>query len=350
MDRNTIIGFVLLGALFIGYLTIQSNIAQKARVQEAMQQDSIRVANEMRVADSLNKIKAQKIAWVKQNADTTIIAVDSLSESELLGIYEKLTNNTLEAVSVEADTAKTFSGPFANALQGTPELHVLENDNLRITFNTKGGSVQQVELKKYKNYHGGPLFLVDGNTNYFHYTFYYDNDKVLVSDNLYFTVAEHTPGKSITFRASAGEGKYFDQIYTFNDTAYLLDYKVKLTGFNEVIPATLPFLKLNWQNDMMEQEKNIKYERQYSKFYFSYANGDIDYKSSNGKIDFDAGVKWLSCQQQFFNTTLIAKNSFDNQGNLQVYVNEDTSAYVKRCNAELYITYNNQPHFEVPMQ
>ncbi|MBP7400883.1 MAG: membrane protein insertase YidC [Chitinophagales bacterium] len=349
MDRNTVIGFVLLGALFIGYLTIQSRISQKARVQEVMQQDSIRVAEEMRIADSLQIIKNERIAWAKAHADSTI-TTDSLSETELLNLYDTL-STTQPVIISEKDTTQKYTGPFAESMQGEKELIVLENDKLQITFDNKGGDIEKVELKDYKQYDGGPLYLVNGEHNYFNYTFYYDNDKLLNTDSLYFNVLENIPGKSITFRASAGEGKYFDQIYSFNDTSYLVDYKIKLTGFNNVIPANLAFLKLNWQNDMQEQEKNIKYERQYSKFYFSYKNGDLDYKSSNGNIDFDATVKWLSCQQQFFNTTLIAKNGFDNQGNMSIYSDEeDTTAFVKRCNAELFITFNNQSQFEVPMQ
>lgn len=349
MDRNTVIGFVLLGALFIGYLTIQSNISQKARVQEAMRQDSIRVANELRIADSLEVIKKQKIAWVKANADSTILA-DSLSDADLLNLYTKLNTAVTDTLSpIIENSGPQYSGPFADALQGENATYTLENDKLKITFTGKGGDIQRVQLKEYKNYDGGPLMLVDGNQNHFNYTFYYDNDKLLNTDSLFFTVYENIPSKSITFRASAGEGKYFDQVYVFNDTSYLVDYSIRLTGFNTVIPANLAFLKLNWQNDMQEQEKNIKYERQYSKFYFSYKNEDIDYKSTNGKIDFDASVKWLSCQQQFFNTTLIAKTGFDNQGSMNIY-SDDTSAFVKRCSSELFITFNNQAQFDMPMQ
>ncbi len=348
MDRNTIIGFVLLGVLFIGYLVIQSNISQKARIEQAMQQDSIRQAQEMRIADSLKHAANEKIAWAKAHADSSVLA-DSLTETEWLSIYDSLTVLQPELTTLREDSSKQYTGPFAGSMQGKQELVVLENDKLRIGIDTRGGEIQQVQLKEYKQYDGEPLMLVHGKSNHFNYTFFYDNDKRLNTDSLYFTVLENVPGKSVSLRASAGEGKYLDQVYAFNDTSYLVDYTIKLTGFNEVIPANLAFLKINWQNDMQEQEKNIKYERQYSKFYFSYKNGDIDYKSANGNIEFDATVKWLSCQQQFFNTTLIARNGFDNQGYMGV-VSDDTSAYVKRCYAELFVTFNNQSQFEMPMQ
>ncbi|MBK8345182.1 MAG: membrane protein insertase YidC [Bacteroidetes bacterium] len=93
----------------------------------------------------------------------------------------------------------------------------------------------------------------------------------------------------------------------------------------------------------------MKYERQYSKLYFSNVDGDIDYKNTNGELKFEAPVKWVSCQQQFFNTTLIAKESFDRKGKIEVFA-DDTSSFVKSCNTELYLTYNGKSDFTVPMQ
>ncbi len=100
---------------------------------------------------------------------------------------------------------------------------------------------------------------------------------------------------------------------------------------------------------MQQQEKAAKYERQYSKLYFSDSEGDVDYKNTNGEIKFEEKIKWVSCQQQFFNTTLIANSNFENKGEIAVYA-EDTSSFIKQCNTELYITYNNKSVFEFPMQ
>jgi YidC/Oxa1 family membrane protein insertase len=100
---------------------------------------------------------------------------------------------------------------------------------------------------------------------------------------------------------------------------------------------------------MQEQEKALKYERQYSKLYFSDVDGDVDYKNTNGELKFETPVKWVSCQQQFFNTTLIAKESFDRKGKIEVFA-DDTSAFVKSCNTELYLTYDGKKDFTVPMQ
>ncbi|MBC8047575.1 MAG: membrane protein insertase YidC [Fimbriimonadaceae bacterium] len=339
MDRRSVIGFILIGILFVGYLLVQSNYSQKAQIAEGMRQDSIKQVRQAEIADSLKHAKQlqEEAAKFPQSIDSLIAQNKNAAQITIL-------EDSLRALK-----QKQILGPFADAVQKTEEFFTLENDVLKIIFTNRGGRIKTVELKKYKDYRGGPLDLINSENNKFGYTFYFNTDKLISTDSLYFQPIIDPSGKKITFRLPGGEGKYFDQVYAFTDTSYLLDYNLQLTGFNEVIPAQLPLLILNWQNEMQEQEKNIDYERQYSKLYFSYANGDMDYKSSNGKIDFDSKIKWVSCQQQFFNATLIAKNEFDNQGYINIY-SEDTSSFVKLCNTELYIPYSNQKDFSFPMQ
>lgn len=331
MNRNNVIGFILLGILFVGFLLVQNYYSQQERMEQAIaqyRQDSIA---QIRRQDSIINAQKQLEEAAKVAAQTPSVASSAPDSLRLLQKQQAL-------------------GPFAQAVSGAEEFPVIENEDLKITFSTKGGRIQTVELKKYKDYKGGQLDLVNSTNNKFGYTFYFNENKIINTDSLYFQPMPASDGKSISFRLPAGDGKYFEQTYSFStDTSYLVNYSLNLNGFNSVIPASMPLLILNWQNEMQEQEKNIEYERQYSKMYFSYANGDLDYKNSNGKIEFDSKVKWLSCQQQFFNTTLIAKNDFSNQGYLNVYA-EDTSNFIKQCSAELYIPFNSQQSFSFPMQ
>lgn len=339
MERRSIYGFILLGILFVGFLVIQTRQSQNEQIAQAMYQDSLKLAKQKQTADSIASAKKAEALKVQALADSAKVDIQSLTTDKIAQLEDSL--KTLKQQQI--------LGPFANAVKGIEEETVLENEDLKLIFSNKGGKIKTAELKKYKNYSGSPLLLIDGNQNKFGYTFYFNSDKLINTDSLYFTPIINNSGKSVTFRLAAGEGKYFDQIYTFNDTSYLVDYSIKLTGFHDVIPAQLPILILNWNNEMHEQEKNIEYERQYSKLYFSYANGDLDYKSANGQLDFDSKVKWVSCQQQFFNATLIAKTQFDNQGHIAVY-SEDSSKFVKQCATELYIPFSGQPNFEFPMQ
>ncbi len=353
MDRNNVIGFVLLGILIVVFFVFQSRDANRIRVEQAKKhhiEDSIKLAkaDSIRIVDSIFLAKnPPKETAPALNGSSAVVAIPDSLKKTLSAEAIKRMEDSLALVKKQA-----MYGPFAAAMAGTEKTDSIENDLLKIVFTNKGGRIARVELKQYKNYHGGVLKLVNAEDNRFNYNFNYrDNgvEKLMNTEDLFFTAQKSSDGKSLTFTADAGEGRSFQQTYTFGATDYLIDYNIKLNGFEQLISSRDPVIILNWQNSMQEQEKNIKYERQYSKLYFSTADGDVDYKNTNGELKFDSKVKWVSCQQQFFNTTLIAKNNFENNGKINVFA-EDTSKFVKQCIAELYINYNNKPAFEFPMQ
>lgn len=346
MDRNNVIGFVLLGILIVVFFVFQSRDANRIRVEQAIKQhreDSIK--NVERIADSIYQ------ASLPVEKDTAGITETTLSVMIPDSLKRNLSAEALIRLedSIKLSKKNAGFGPFAVLMQGTEKTDSIENDLLKIVFTNKGGHIVRTELKKYNNYHGGPVKLIDGENNRFNYNFYYDDNKVVNTEELYFTAQISSDGKAIVYSADIGNGRSFQQIYSFSGTDYLIDYNLKLNEFQDVIPGRDPIIILNWKNEMQEQEKNIKYERQYSKLYFSNEEGNVDYKNTNGEIKFDSKIKWVSCQQQFFNATLIAKSSFENSGKIEVNL-EDTSSYVKQCNTELYITFNNKGAFEFPMQ
>ncbi|MBK7037092.1 MAG: membrane protein insertase YidC [Chitinophagales bacterium] len=347
MDRNNVIGFVLLGILIVVFFVFQSRDANRIRLEQAkIQHTEDSIKNVKRIADSIylvnNPVKVDTGA--SAIITTSALIPDSLKRNLSAEALIRLED------SIKLSQKNASFGPFASVMQGTEKADSIENDFIKIVFNSKGGSIQRAELKKYKNYDGGVLDVIGGDKNRFNYNFYYADNKVINTEELYFTANKTSDGKSITFTADLGNGSALQQIYAFTGTDYLIDYNLKLTEFQQIIPGRDPIIILNWKNEMQEQEKNIKYERQYSKLYFSTADGDVDYKNTNGEIKFESPIKWVSCQQQFFNSTLIAKDKFENKGKIDVYMDEDSTDYVKRCNTELYITFNNKSTFDFPMQ
>lgn len=341
MDRNTVIGFVLLGGLIIAFFFMQSRVANEARLEQAKKQhieDSIKRVEHIK--DSIAELSKPK-ELPAQNG-TAIQLADSVTKTLSPEAAAKLQD------SLNQVQKQQTHGAFASVASGAERLDSIENDLIKLVFTNKGGTIVKAELKSYTNYHGGTLDLINGKENRFNYNFFY-GDKMINTEELYFTPEKSKDGQSITFSILTTNGAKFVQKYSLTKTDYLVDYDLDMQGFDQIIPGRDPVIILNWRNVMQEQEKNVKYERQYSKLYFSEVDGDVDYKNTNGELKFEEDVKWVSCQQQFFNATLIAKENFQKSGKIKVFA-EDTSHFVKDCTTELYINFNGKNQFSFPMQ
>ena len=131
MDRNSVIGFLLLGVLLIGYIFFNQK-QQAGAAREKARQDSIA---------ELNKPKTPAVT------DTINLAA-AAADGHLDSSHQALLNGEF--------------GAFAAAAAGNVQNTVLENDVVKITFTNKGGQPASVQLKEYKTYDGAPLMLLQG--------------------------------------------------------------------------------------------------------------------------------------------------------------------------------------------
>ena len=207
-------------------------------------------------------------------------------------------------------------GVFAAASMGTEQVETLENERVRITFSNKGGRIKEVFLKNFEKVSvdsagketKNPVRLLEDDKNRFEYELPVNgtaSGKVLSSD-LYFTPTKS--GNTITFRADAGQGRYFEQRYSLRDNDYTIDYQVTGNGLQSVLSQQQ--LKLNWVNHLDKLEKNQKYERTMSSVYFKKANASSDYCNCRQNDVESLGqepVQWFAHSNQFFNTSLVAE-------------------------------------------
>ena len=206
-------------------------------------------------------------------------------------------------------------GAFAAAGMGREQFETLENDLVKVTFSTKGGYIKEVFLKKFEKISAdsagketkNPVRLLEDSKNRFEYELPVVGTaagKVLSSD-LYFTAAKN--GNMITFRADAGQGRYFEQRYTLRADDYAIDYQVSGNGLQNVLSQQQ--LRLNWVNHLDKLEKNQTYERTMSSVYFKKSDASADYcdcRSNDVESLGQEPVQWFAHSNQFFNTTLMA--------------------------------------------
>ncbi len=291
MDRNTIVGLVLIMAIYAVWMFISPSPAEINR-QEFVQ-DSLRQANEAAMAKA-------------EIAD----AAPTFTPEDINGLTDS---------ARQARFGNSFAG-FAPAAAGIAEDITVENDLMIVTFNTKGGTIKQVELKNYfkitENEDGSenklPLYLLEDEKNRFEYTLPVNgvSGAGIKTSDLYFT--PDVQGKTITMRAPTTAGGYFEQRYTLKDSTYLMDYDLRFEGLNSVLASNNGTIQLQWDNYLDKIEKNSQYEASYSTMYFKPAEDGSSYCSctSTDQEDVNEKVKWVAGSQQFFTSALIANEGF----------------------------------------
>lgn len=327
MDKNQLIGFGLIFLLLIGWSYL--NRPSEAELKEMqVRKDSIEALKNI---DTTKQIVEQPVPIAQ---DTTL---------------PDTVKNTL--------LAKDF-GAFSAAASGNEEEVVLENDVIKLTFTNKGGRIKEAWLKEYKKFEKQPdytfkkvdLKLLDDEDDKFEYVIPVANTTkgTVKTSDLYFDAK--VEGNTVTFQASAGNGRYIEQKYTLTAADdYLLDYNLSLVGLDKVIPDNAKTIQFNWENNLAKLEKNAQYERsQYSGVH--YRIPEKNQKCiGNKKKELDKEVQWISSAQQFFNTTIIAKNNFAS-GTVEAEALEEDDENLKRITAELQVPFNHNANEAFPMQ
>jgi YidC/Oxa1 family membrane protein insertase len=305
MDRNTVIGFVLLALLLFVYLFISTKNSKEIEVKNKMRADSI--ARVQRATDSLVKVN-----------DTTA-------------------------------NLKLDSGQLA--VRGSEALTTIENEVVKITFTSKGGQPRKVELKNYKSLNSGQPVVLSGTAfDKISYTVNTGQGTAQIAD-LFFSAANvqrNADGsQTVVYQlAVPNQGTVIHQ-FTLKPNDYLLDWAVNMNGADKLL--TQGAFNILWQSQPVRHETDVKYERQQSTICF-YEDNDFDYMLSKSARTFEKPVQWVSVTQQFFNTTLIAKNNFSGGEVKWIKDLEDTTDQIAEVTASLQARVPLGPNASFPMQ
>lgn len=311
MDRNTVIGFVLLAVLLFLYLFISTRNSQDLQKQKQAYDDSVA------------RVQAAK-------------KIDSAAPAKL-------------AVTIDSVPA-TVQG-FQRATYGPEKLDTLENDVMKLVFTNKGGQPKAVVLKKYLTSDKKQVTLLNSDFDLFAYGINIPTGARQTSD-FYFqpgAVQKNADGSQvISFVLSGDNGNTITHRYKIAKDLYLVDLDIDINGANNLLTQGL--MNVRWQNQATRQERDAKYERTQAEVGF-YEGGDFDYIASKTQRKFEEPVHWLSVKQQFFNSTLIAKNNFNSGGvEWPHQASDDTSSIVMRATSDLQIKTNLNKDATVQLQ
>lgn len=318
MDRNSIIGFVLIALVLVGY-SYYTAPTKEELARKQFERDSLALVSQKRTLDS---IKSNAIVSTLD----TVAPTDSAKQQQFV--------NQL--------------GLFAHTAQGNVDFFTIENEKLKVTLSSLGGKVQQVELKNYTTHDKKPLLLYQADSSAMGLNFFAEN-KPISTNALYFKPKgksfsiKGNSSESFIMRLEAAPDKYIDYIYTLNGNTFDLKFDINLTGLQNVIAANSAFIELDWRAALVKQELTMSAERSVSTVYYKYADEQVDYlsESESDQESLNEKVKWVAFKQQYFSSILIAKNLFE-PAIVGVQVNDNDTSIVKHMQANVRIPYGHQ--------
>jgi len=274
-DYNSLIGMVLLAAIFLWYVNSQTD-----------EVDPEKAATEV-VVDSTS-------------------TVEKFTDSGVSDTF--IENDSLRNASFDAKLG-AFSFSAVNAKEGTS---VLENNLLKLTIDNKGGQIIEALLKNYKTYDSLPLYLIKDNNASFNINFGTTDNRILNTKDLLFKPSFTKNGKNqvLSMKLKVSENQFLEYRYEMKPNDYMLGFSVKSQGLNNVINSANE-INLDWNLKGYRNEKSMRTENTMYSYYYFKADNDVDYINAD-KTETANDVNWVSYQQQFFSSILMSEKPFKN--------------------------------------
>ena len=308
-NKSTIIGFVLMTLVFVGYMFYANYQAQKQQ-------------------------EAQMAAQVEQLAEQASQALDTPTEQKAEAEITKTESKKSDAPKLVSDAEKV-------------EEVVVENDVMQIRFSTLGAQIIDVTLKDYTKYapkeeRNELVHLFAPESAYFNMSYYLkENMRNVVIATAYrnfelLPVESLGDKKVVTMRLPVGEGS-IEHIYTiYNEQKperdYLVDFEVRLNNLAPMM-ANQKSIAVEWRNRTYQNERSFKNENTYTTLVYHYpGEGDVEdlgISESTKEDDIAASIDWISFKQQFFSSALIGRSVVLRQPQVSFATAEPKSGYIK---------------------
>ena len=316
MDKNSVIGFILIALIFIGFTFFQSDRARKAAELQA-QQDSIALA-QMPPQRMASEAVLESAGPEGESGASVAIYKDSLLE---------------------------------NASKAQESIVTLENDVLEMKLSTRGAKPYSVRLKKFRNYDSTDLYMFRPGDAEYSISLY--TGEYIQTKDFNFTLAEQTDS-SVVMRLPFDGGGYIEQKYTLLGDSYRVDNQLSFVGMQGVIPRNVSSYDIDFEVTMPRMEKGYKNETQYSKldYYFDGDKKPVEIgrgRSASKRVE--SRLSWFAFQQQFFSTIVRAPQQFSS-GELGIgfFQQDDPERNLMACSAKMRAELGQGDKVTVPLE
>lgn len=292
MDKNTLVGFALIGAVIVGFgIYNRPNQEERARAQHYQ--------------DSIQQV-IQK-------------------QEEIKKAQEEIAEKTIQIDSTSA---------FFQATQGQEQFLTLENDLLTLVFSNKGGRVCKATLKDYKDQKQEPLILFDESDASLNFGFEGKNENI-ISNQMYFEATNITDS-TVSMRLKASNGGYLAFNYRLLPNSYMVDMTVEAAGIQNFFSPSLKSMSIDWKQRARQMEKGYTFEQRYTSLTYKPTDDSFDYLSetNNERKSIPETLDWVAFKNQYFSCVFMAEKNFEN-ATLESNMEQKGSGYMKNYTAEM---------------
>ena len=362
MDKNTIIGMLLMCAVIFGFMYCnrpsQEEIArqQEAAKQEQLAREQQQAESSVTVLDSLtaDDVNNLMLCFKNESGEATNALNDSNVNLKLNGTsiegtvkagdtivnYADVANNTLTDVALHNKAVETLraaantmidNGVFASKMTGTNSITTLENDSLKLEISSKGGMITRATLKGYTAYNAPLVEVFSPDEN--EYSFIMNTDRNRYSTKDYYFTPKQVNDTTVEMSLELSNGAVFGLRYILaRGGNYMVRMEVFQKNMDKVIATNIANLDFYWHQKMMRHEAGKMFEERNSTLYYKYLNDDdVEYltESSRQEEKENNRLKWISTKNQFFSAILIADKDFNGAKLTSVPFEKGTEDYQK---------------------
>ncbi len=315
MDKNSIIGYVLIALVLGGFFYLNQPDPSKIEAQKRYQDSIAAVQYEQEQAE-LREIEARETKLAEQSKDSTSF--------------------------------------LFNALQGEAKSITLKNEKLSVDISTLGARITSATLADYKDQQGNPITLFSDKDNItikksrrdtkelhneFYFTFDGKEENINTSD-MYFTPIEHSDS-SVIMRLAFTEEKYIDFCYELLSDSYMVNLSIDAHNMSGFFPSSTRELGITWDQLIRQQEKGFTFEQQYTNITYKIYDDDTENlnERDNDKEEIKEPVDWVAFKNQFFSCILIAGDRFNDVSLVSDTLHEGRG-FMKNCSASMYTEFD----------
>jgi YidC/Oxa1 family membrane protein insertase len=379
MDKNTLLGLLMMGAVIFGFMWLnqpsEEELARQRQAQAelaAAQQNAIEQAqqNELLV-DSFTPTELALVAPTVKQYGTLVDGVYKLENKNvnlslegdklsgtvtagdtLININDVLTANwadckprvaslAVKVLKSELNNIARYK-EFAQYLTGEEKTVKLENSVLSLDLSSKGGFLSRAELKEYQAYDSSNIVLFDPATSDFNMTLLTNNQRLETRD-LYFT-PEVESDTTVVMALNLGQNARFAIRYTLLPDSYIVKMDIEQSNMTDIIPSSTSEIDIHWYQKMKRNESGRTFEERNSAIYYKYAGGDVEDLNAleTESEEADSRVKWVAFKNQFFSSVIIARDNFTGAKFNSVDLKETSqTAFLKDMTADMAIEYSS---------